>query len=153
MPHQTVISLNAMCFGFHLREFCGGQYGFINLPFVCPIPLDVQGLETTRQFLEGFCVASATFPIDEVSRVSVKCLPYPKFVFLIPDVVPHFIKFQDDGGSGACFLAEVRIHSRTVVTWIPKSFEIAFIEIPWQYTRTVRVLCTCGFPRGVVRVH
>ena len=31
-----------------------------------------------------------------------------------------------------------------------KSFEIAFIEIPWQYKRTARVLCVCGFPRGVV---
>ena len=46
------------------------------------------------------CVVSATLPIYEVSGVCVKCFPYPKFVFLLSDVVPHFIKFQDDGGSG-----------------------------------------------------
>ena len=47
----------------------------------------------------------------------------------------------------------VAVNWRTVVTWLPRSFEITFIERPWQYKRTARVLCVCGFPRGVARVN
>ena len=33
------------------------------------------------------------------------------------------------------------------------SFEMAFIEMPWQYNNTASFLCSGGCPRGVVRVN
>jgi len=98
MPLLTVIPLNGgVGRRFTLHQLVWWDDRSIGGPLVRAVHLRVPLRKTVNHLLQRCFVPSPTFPVEQLPRVAIQRFPDLELVAFRREVMPHLIKFQDDG--------------------------------------------------------
>jgi hypothetical protein len=104
MALPAMITLNGMGRCFALDQLVLRDDRRIRRPLIRAIQLYIPLYQAIDQLLQGGFVTLTTFPVRELTRVTIESLPDPELAPLLLEIVPHLIQLQDDRFSRGAWL-------------------------------------------------